>query len=112
MDFRQHCDLASEILRRFHSLTSASEELVTRLDEDRENVGLLTNLVQKLYEGDCLSEELLQQHLVFIDQEERGVGYAIRLAHDELARRMRGVRHDLEICTIVKKPKRLLHCVG
>ena len=101
MKFPQHCREASLLLQKLAKLANSLERDLCRLEDARgdETTTLLTRLVHDILGANRLSEDILHAHLPFIRQEEAAVGEAIKIAHDELTRRVWGVRQDLEVVT-------------
>lgn len=99
MKFPQHCAEASRILRELSDKAGQMESRLLELEEEWSEESL-TLLVQDVLGAKSLSEEILQHHLPALEvEEEAPVAEAIKIAHEELQRRVWGVRHDLDVLT-------------
>lgn len=108
MKFLQQCREASALLQQLAQTADTLEQNLLRLEgvRDEDTTTILTTLVRDLFDANRLSEDILHQHIPQISQEEAAVGEAILIAHTELARRIWGVRQDLEVMTKVDEPRR------
>ncbi len=99
MNFPQNCREASTRLQQLSGLANALDIDLLRLEDDRRDTEVLTSMVQKFREAGSLSEDLLHHYIPAVEGEEPCVAVALKIAHEELFRRVIGARHDLEVMT-------------
>jgi hypothetical protein len=104
MEFKEHCDKVSKLLRSLHDLVDNLEEGMDVFEQNRTNDELATALVQGLTEANRLSETIRFEHILPLRNEDHAIAGALDIALGELVKRTWQLHHDLELFTKLQKP--------